>query len=283
MINRSSGTPSTDKSTVANQALSSAPLVSKLLGVPTAILPSAAAGDPQATTTAYLAYVWSGGTARLDNTALSLKASAQPTTASGTHTLTVDGTNTTVQLASGPAPSVQTSLSSAGGTTSLTWDVIAGAYLAIAADQGLPVSSKNGTVSLPSTERLYRLFAVTQQGGVVKVIDPRVPVLDAPSHLTVLVGLNQSVRRGQIPIYNQGGADLNWSAQTTTPGLIQLQQTSGTITDSGMIPFLVSVSQPGSYQGTVNVDAGAAGTQQVIVDLRVVSFLRQSYLPVTFR
>ncbi|OGO39230.1 MAG: hypothetical protein A2W35_07615 [Chloroflexi bacterium RBG_16_57_11] len=283
VVNRSGGTPSTDKSVVANQALSSAPSISRLLGVPNAILPSSAAGDPQSNTTAYLAYVWSGGTARLNNSSLSSNASVQPTTNSGTHTLTVDGTSATVQLAAGPVPAVQTSLSSAGGTTSLIWDVSAGAFLSIAADQGLTVSTKNGTVTLPSTQRIYRLFAVTQQGGVVKIVDPRMPELSAPGHLSVLVGLNQPVKSGRIPFYNLGGASLDWSAQTTTPGLIQLQQTSGTITTSGMIPFLVNVSQPGTFQAIVNIDAGAAGSQRVIIDLLVVNVVRETFLPLTLR
>jgi hypothetical protein len=283
IVTRSSGTPSTDKSTINNQALSSAPLISRLLGVPNAILPSAAAGDAPGNTMSYLAYVWSGGSARLNTASLSVNASVQSTTTSGTHTLTVDGTSATTQLAAGPAPSIQTSLSSAGGTTSLTWDVNAGTFLSIASDQGLPVTTESGSVVLPSTQRVYRLFVVTQQGGVVKLVDPRVPELSAPDSFPALVGLNQPARRGWLPIHNLGGTPLDWSAQTTTPGLIRLEQTSGTLADSGVIPFVVTVSQPGNYQAIVNIDAGAAGSQQVMIDLNVVMVVSQAFLPLTVR
>jgi hypothetical protein len=76
---------------------------------------------------------------------------------------------------------------------------------------------------------------------------------------------------------------LDWSAQTTTPGLIRLEQTSGTLADSGVIPFVVTVSQPGNYQAIVNIDAGAAGSQQVMIDLNVVAVVSQAFLPLTVR
>jgi hypothetical protein len=282
IVNRS-GAPSTDKATVDNQSIASAPVIYRLLGVPNAILPAAAAGDAAGNTTAYLAYVWNGASARLNTASLSTRASVQSTTTSGTYNLTVDGTTATAQIAAGPAPATQASLTASGGTTSLSWDVNEGAFLSIASDQGLGVSTKSGSIALPSNQRVYRLFAVTQQGGVVKVVDPRLPELSAPDSFRALVGLNQPVRRGWLPIHNLGGATMDWSAQTTTPSLIRLEQTTGTLESSGVIPFVVTISQPGTYQAIVNIDAGAAGSQQVVIDLRVVSEVSQVYLPLTAR
>jgi len=138
-------------------------------------------------------------------------------------------------------------------------------------------------VSLPSTQRVYRLHAVTSQGGVMQVVDPRVPLLGAPDRIPVLVGLNQAVMRGQVPIYNLGGSNLTWSAQTTTPSLIQLEATGGTITTGGAIPFRVIVSQTGAYSAYVNVNAGTAGSKQVRIDITVVNVVHSAYFPATMR
>jgi hypothetical protein len=283
VVNRSGGAPSTDKSVLDNQTLSSTPVISRLLAVPTAVLSSAAAGDAGTNPPAYLAYVWNGASASLDGSALSTAASIQSTTTSGTHTLTVNGANNSLQLAAGPAPIISTSLSSINGATNLNWDVTAGTFQAIGSDQGLPVATKSGTLALPSTQRIYRLHATTQQGGAIQAVDPRSPLLSAVDRVPVLVGLNQTIMRGQIPIANVGGLTLTWSAQTTTPNLIQLEATGGTITSSGAIPFRVIVSQPGTYSAYVNIDAGVAGSKQVLVALTVVAVVQGVYLPLIVR
>ncbi len=283
IVTRSGGAPSTDKSVVDNQTLSASPSISRLMGVPAAVLPSVAAGDSQTSSPAYLAYVWNGTSASLDGAALSTNASVQSTTTSGTHILAVDGANTTIQLTDGPSPSIYTSLSSVGGVTSLSWDVTAGTFLAIASDQGLSLSTKSGTVALPSIQRIYHLHAITHQGGIIQAVDPRVPILSAPDHISIWVGLNQAIKRGYIPISNIGGLTLNWSAQTTTPSLIQLEATSGAITSNGVIPVRVLVSQTGTYNAIVNIDAGTAGSQQVIVEITVVDVIRSIWLPTVMR
>jgi hypothetical protein len=118
---------------------------------------------------------------------------------------------------------------------------------------------------------------------VVQFVDPRIPVLSLPDKVTILIGLNQVDRTGAVPISNLGGQILAWTAQNNTPNLIELQASSGSITTYGSIPYLVKVNQIGQYQANMSVDAGTAGAGQVIIEIIVVAFIQNSFLPVTIR
>ena len=49
---------------------------------------------------------------------------------------------------------------------------------------------------------------------------------------------------------------LNWTAQTSTPDVIQLQIENGTITTEGSIPFNALPRTAGVYQALMSIDAG---------------------------
>jgi hypothetical protein len=280
VITRSSS--STDKSPLGgNQALSSAPVIAKILAVPPTILPTTASGDTGATTSSYLGFVWNGSSAKLDGATLASKSGVTITDQAKPHTLVVDGVSATAQVAQGPAPLNITSLTPGNPNPKLNWNVTSGTFVSIAADQGLslPVSA-SGTVQLPSTDKVYYLHTITKEGGLWQSVDPRVAVLYLPSQITVLVGLNLPINSGVVPICNTGGQSINWTAQTSTPDLIHIDTTSGSIVTCGSIPFRVmTLQQPGKYFAQISVDGGAAGSGVITIELIVVSVLRQTFLP----
>ena len=276
---------STDKSPLGgNQTLTSAPLIAKLLAAPTAILPNPASGEGGTTTSSYLGFVWNGNSGRLDGVTLSSNAGVQATANTGQHTLSVDGTNADVQISQGPAPALQTSVLPGSPNPNLNWALTGGTFRYTLADMGLNIpNTPSGTVQLPSGNRIYSVYTGTKEGGVVQFVDPRIPVLSLPDKVTILIGLNQADRTGAVPISNLGGQSLAWTAQNNTPNLIELQASNGTITSYGSIPYLVKVNQIGQYQANLSVDAGTAGTGQVIIEIIVVAFVYSTFLPVTLR
>jgi predicted outer membrane repeat protein len=78
------GGPAVVKSPVPNTALATPPAAGSLLAVPPA-------GAPGATSPAFLAYAWSGGSATLDGAPLARLEGPVAGAAQGTHTLVVDG------------------------------------------------------------------------------------------------------------------------------------------------------------------------------------------------
>ncbi|MDP1547716.1 MAG: hypothetical protein Q8L87_17040, partial [Anaerolineales bacterium] len=84
VVNRNNGT-STDKG-FGNVALSTAPVVGKILAAPPQILTTNANGDSAPPTLAYLGYAWSGGSATLDGQAVTGNAGVS-SAGTGTHTL----------------------------------------------------------------------------------------------------------------------------------------------------------------------------------------------------
>lgn len=283
VISRNNGT-STDKG-LGNVALSTAPVVGNILAAPPQILTTNANGDPPPPTLAYLGYAWSGGSATLDGQAVSGDAgvsSAGP----GTHTLSVGGTNFTASISQAPIPAAAFTASGSSPVT-LNWSVTGGTFLDAAIDHGVTIpSSSSGSVQVsPLVDTTYWLYVITKEGGVVKSVNTGTPILNAPSTINILAGLNYSVNKGYFNIQNAGGGTLQWAATSQTPNLITMDTLAGQTTTQGTIAFTLNVGslQPGDYVGTIYVDAGTAGTAQVTVNVKVVDILYKVHLPLVAR
>jgi hypothetical protein len=112
-------------------------------------------------------------------------------------------------------------------------------------------------------------------------INADAPILNAPSNINVLAGLNYSVNEGYFNIKNDGGATLQWTATSQTPSLITMNMSSGQMATLGTIAFTLNVSSlsPGDYVGTIYIDAGTAGTALVTINVKVVDVLYKNQLP----
>jgi hypothetical protein len=278
VVVRSNGT-STDKSQVANTPLDSPEITGALLAAPSKIL---ADNNP-----AYLAYAWSGGEATLDGVPVSGNAGVSSTTQTGNHTLSVANQSFIDVVGEAPTPQVLFSATNQGSDLTLSWDVLEGSFLDAAIDQGVsipPAPSGSVQVSAAAT-RDYRFYTITEEGGIVKSVNTAAPLLYAPSEWTALTGLNLTTHNGYLPIYNLGGNFINWTAQTSTPDLIQIVTPSGQIETNGTVVFTIDVDRrdPGVYTGSINIDAGDAGSENVTLLVYIFDVLHQSFLPLTNR
>lgn len=284
VVNHSGGAPPIDKSVIPNIALSIEPVIAKLIAAPRQILSTAANGDPSQTTLSYLGYVWNGASASLDGSGLSDRAGIQPTGAIGAHTLSVDGVEATIQVTEGEIPGIAVSYSQ-DVPPIVSWN-IQGAFLDAVMDQGVAIApAATGSVQLPSINRIYQLYVVTEEGGAVRSINPKPPSLLAPYSITVLVGKNLAINRGFLLIQNTGGRTMFWSAQTSTPDLLQLETLSGSTETQALLSFIIDASglATGQYAGSIEVDAGLAGYAQIDVVIIVVDHLYQTFAPLVFR
>jgi predicted outer membrane repeat protein len=170
VVSHTGGLPSVDKSTIANAALSSTPVLTKLSAAPPALLPNAAPGEATQNPPAYLGYVWNGASATLDGIPLGSKAGVMATTTSGTHTLSVGGSSATAQVTNAPTPLF--SLSVTPGTPPvLHWSLTSGTFLDMAIDNGLTFTpAPSGSVALTSNNDVYHFFGVTKQGGYYSTV-----------------------------------------------------------------------------------------------------------------
>jgi len=280
VVNRSGS--STDKSPSGdNQALASAPQIARLFAIPGVILPSGATGDDANPVNSYLGYVWDGSSGVLDGSTLTNNAGALATTTVGQHTLSVNGTIISLQVPQGSTPTLNTSITAGNPDPLLSWVVASGSFLTISADQGLSLTnSTSGSVSLPSVEKIYCVYAVTEEGGVFQSVDPRLPLLSLPEKITILIGLNNPIRENIILVSNIGGQSLDWTAHTDTPELVQIIQSSGTVVSTGIIPIIAKPSVPGQYLTDIHVDAGEAGSGTVTIEIFVVNTVDVIFLPV---
>ena len=284
VVSRANGT-STDKAQVNNIALSTAPNVGKILAAPLQILSTAANGDSAPPTLAYLGYAWSGGSATLDGQAVSGNAGVS-TAGTGSHTLSVGGTNFTADISQAPTPAATFTASGASPVT-LNWSVTAGTFLDVAIDHGVTItSSSNGSVQVsPPVYTDYWLYVITQEGGIVKSVNSGVPILNVPSSINIIAGKNIVVNKGYFTIKNDGTSTLQWTATSQTPSLITMDTPDGQTTILGTIAFTLNVDSlsPGDYVGTINVDAGVGGTALVTVNVKLVDILYKNYLSIIFR
>jgi hypothetical protein len=271
----------TPKSQVPNISLSTPPSVGVLLAVPPQVLSENANGDPPPPTLAYLGYAWSGRSATLDGQAVSGNAGVS-SAGTGTHTLSVGGTDFTASISQAPTPAATFSASGASPVT-LNWSVTAGTFLDVAIDHGVTItSSSSGSVQVsPPVDMDFWLYVITREGGIVKSVNTGVPILNVPSTINILAGLNYSVNKGHFTIENDGGGTLQWTATSQTPNLITMDTPNGQTTTLGTIAFTLNVGSlsPGDYVGTINVDAGVGGTARVTVNVKLVGILYKIYLP----
>jgi len=276
---------STDKSPQNdNQSLASEPVIARLQIAPTALIPALAAGDSGLTTTSYLAYAWNGAEASLGGEPIANRSGVEPVTNPASYSLTVDGTVETKNLPLSPEPSVDTTVIPGSPNPSLSWDVTAGSFLHISADQGLTLPvSPSGIVQLPSIISDYCIYSVTREGGILKSVNPRLPILNLEERLYLLIGLNYPQPGVGVPIWNGGGDSISWTAQNNNPELIELEATSGTFESAGEIPLVVKISQPGQYSAQIAVDGGAAGTATVTVEILVIDEAYPLFLPGVIR
>lgn len=278
VVQRANGT-ATDKAQAANTALGQAAVVALLGAAPQQFLSATAAGDPENLSQAYLAYAWSGGPANLDGQGLNGNAGATGTRSTGTHTLSVGGATSTVEVSQAPAPAASLNLSG----SALSWSVNAGTFLDAGIDQGVSISpAASGSVQVANHEgRPYRFLAVTKEGGAFAQVSAGTPLLSAPDAVTFLIGLNGSSNRRSIQVANLGGGVLAWSARSNDPDLIQVDAPTGTTEAGAPVPITIKTGGlgAGTRQGSITIDAGAAGTKTVQVTLQVVESLRQLYMP----
>ena len=283
VINRNNST-STDKG-FGNTALASAPKVGKILAIPLQILSTNANGDSAPPTLAYLGYGWSGASATLDGNAVAGNAGVSAA-GIGTHTLSVGGTNFTASISQAATPAATLTANGTSPVT-LTWSVTAGTFLEVAMDHGVTIpSSASGSVQVsPPTDTDYHLYVITKEGGILKSVNSGLPILNVPSAVTVLAGLNYPVNKGYFNIKNDGGSTLQWTATSQTPSLITMDTPSGQTTTQGTIAFTLNVGSlsPGNYVGTINVNAGTGGSAVVTVTVKVVGILYKVHLPIITR
>jgi len=172
IVTRSGGNPSTDKSLIDNQEMPSDPVITKIMAAPSIILPTTAAGDPDQTTTAYIAYAWNGTGATLNGVPLSDQTGMQATGESGEYTLSVDGYNTSAQVSMGATPTVLVKITPGDPDSTLNWDVTGGTFLDAAMDQGMSIpSTPNGSVQIPNGDKTYWFYAITEEGGVLETVN----------------------------------------------------------------------------------------------------------------
>jgi len=168
IVSRLNGT-STDKSTSANRALNAQPSIGKILSVPSVILGTTAAGDPEAGTTSYVAYAWSGGSATLDGAPTQSKTGLALEYSTGTSTLEVDGLQFSSERAPGATPGLNLSGQPSGDSITFYWSLDSGTYLDVQMDQGVRVDQTPvGSVVVQSyLDLIYRFYAITAEGGTM--------------------------------------------------------------------------------------------------------------------
>jgi hypothetical protein len=170
VVNRTGGTPSTDKSQTNNSNPGSAPKVASIAAAPRVILAAGAAGDPAGATAAYVGYAWTGGSATLDGSPVAgFTGLAQVSV--GTHVLNVSGVQNSAVVGTGATPAasltaVPVAISS-GQQARLEWATTSGAYIDAVLDHGVTITpGPTGAVTVsPTVTTTYHLFVLTEEGG----------------------------------------------------------------------------------------------------------------------
>jgi hypothetical protein len=282
VIVRGNGT-STPKSQVPNTDLGLKPPVGMIIASPSHVLHHDMLDNPPGLFPAHLSYAWSGNTATLNGQPLSEgNAGGQFTTNVGTHTLIVDGQSSSTNVPEAEKPSAIFTSNSDDSSVTLSWNVESGTFLDAVIDQGVTITPVPvGSVQISTTPgNVYNFYSITEEGGIFATVDSSEPLLFAPSSVIAIVGLNMPTHYGHIPIQNIGGSVLVWSAQNNDPDLFQLVNSSGQTSDFDALTFSVIVAgrPPGVYTGSIEIDAGEAGSQTVLVTVHIVDILRQQFL-----
>ena len=166
----------------------------------------------------------------------------------------------------------------------LNWSIDGEALLDAAIDQYVSITpSQSGSIPISSSQgRLYSFYSLTPEGGVFESVNTAVAALDVSENSQALAGLNLQVNRGYLPIVNSGGMEMVWNASTSTPGLFQIETTSGRTYDEDSVSFIINTDgrSPGTYSGYIYIDAGGAGSQNVLVTPYIFDELHHAYLPI---
>jgi len=252
-----SGAAATAKSQSANSAPGSAPVAGAILAVPPIILPTTAVGDAAPPTAAFLAYAWSGGAATLNGNAVSGNVGLTAAPGTGTHTLSVGGSPFTVGVGLGADPQASFTASppsvSAGATSTLAWNLTAGAYLDAAIDQGVSLTpaAAGSTGVTPDVGTTYRFFGLAEEGGATNAA--AVAVSGAPP--TIL-----SFTASPVLVNASAAATLAWSVSAganLTLNNVGVNGPSGSlgVNPSGTTSYTLSATNAyGSRQATVRVN-----------------------------
>ena len=179
VVNRGGGN-TTDKAPLNdNQELANPPVVGALLAVPSKIIDQAAAGDPETSTEASLAWAWCGDCAELDGSGLTGNTGLTASDV-GVHSLMVfdnascsgaPDLDLVATIAQGATPSATLTadpiMITGGDSSTLTWGTPGGTFLESALDQGQGVlGTASGSTSVsPSLTTTYTFFAITEEGG----------------------------------------------------------------------------------------------------------------------
>jgi hypothetical protein len=78
---------------------------------------------------------------------------------------------------------------------------------------------------------------------------------------------------------------MTWTASSGTPNLITIDTPNSDTQSIDSLIFSLNIEglAPGQYQGYIDIDAGDAGSQRVTIVIKVVSDLRQIFLPVALK
>jgi hypothetical protein len=279
VVTRANGT-STPKSQINNIALSKSPSVGSIVAAPPVVLATDAPGDAPAPTSSFLGYAWFGQSAAINNDQLNTHTGILQSSSTGTYRLSVDGNSYSTSITQSAQPSATFVFSSSNST--LDWSLIAGTFLDASIDQGLSINpAPSGSVTVPPNEdKTYRLYIITQEGGVVKTVKTGLPVLGVPGSQFVMIQPNQNVQR-VISISNEGGGVLVWNATSQTPSLLQVDTPSGQTTNQDQIVFSVNSAKLslGQYTGKILVQDGNGTSKEVSITVQVVKRLTTVFLP----
>ncbi len=170
VVNRTGGTPSTDKSQINNTAPGSAPVVVDIAAAPRVVMAAGAAGDPVGPTAAFVGYAWTGGSATLDGSPVN-GFSGISQVGAGTHVLAVGSSQAVASVGFASAPTATLTATpgviSAGQQVQLAWTATSGTFVAASLDNGVTIpSTPSGSVVVsPTVTTTYRLLVVTEEGG----------------------------------------------------------------------------------------------------------------------
>lgn len=168
-----SGAPNTDKSSSPNTELQATPVFGRIRAAPESLPQTGAVGDPETGHSGYIGWTWSGTSATLDGQELIDNTGYQMTHV-GNHELEVDGVQYPAGIASAPLPTMEVTVDpisiASGEASMLSWHSDTPGFVALAIDNtaGHPVAVSGTVEVFPTQTTTYRVFLITEYGGVVE-------------------------------------------------------------------------------------------------------------------
>jgi hypothetical protein len=114
--------------------------------------------------------------------------------------------------------------------------------------------------------------------------DNSTPLLYVSTPVTVLSGLNREKNFGSFSLFNSGGSNMNWIANSSSSWL-EIITDSGSTTNFDSVWFELHVKNfsPGTYSANISIDAGEAGSRNVQVNVIVLETIHSTLLPMITR